>query len=116
MALTKSAKQNNMMVMATMNPILGVTTDDNKKKPAIMKFYDYTKGGTDIVGQIVLRRTVKPKSKRWVVAAFSWILDAAIVNSMTIKYLNTNKDPCEKKMVKRLKMHTSLPWSWRYLG
>ena len=32
-----------------MRPLLGVTKDDDKVKPAIPKLYDYTKGGTDIV-------------------------------------------------------------------
>ena len=40
------------MVLSTMRPLQGVTIDDGKKKPAIIKFYDFTKGGTDIVDQI----------------------------------------------------------------
>ena len=36
------------MVPSTVEPLLGVTKDE-KKKPAIMKFYDFTKGGTDII-------------------------------------------------------------------
>ena len=44
---TKSKGDKNVLVLGTFDPILGVTKD-NKKKPAIIKFYDFTKGGTDI--------------------------------------------------------------------
>ena len=40
---TKSSGKLNVLVLATANPILGVTKDDGKNKPAIIKFYDYTK-------------------------------------------------------------------------
>lgn len=33
--------------------ILGVTTDDNKEKPATGKLYDFTKYGTDVVDQLI---------------------------------------------------------------
>ena len=48
--------------MSTFDPILGITRDDGKAKPTIIKFYDHTKGGTDILDQISERITVKPKS------------------------------------------------------
>ena len=35
-----------------MCPLNGVTRDDNKKKSIIYRFYDFTKGGTDIVDQL----------------------------------------------------------------
>jgi hypothetical protein len=47
----KSPGKRNVLVLVTTNPILGVTKDDGKSKPAIIKFYDSTKGGTDIVDQ-----------------------------------------------------------------
>ena len=34
-----------------MEPILGVTKDDQKFKPQIYKLYDFTKGGADIIDQ-----------------------------------------------------------------
>ena len=38
--------------MSTMRPIPGITKDYGKSKPSIMKIYDFTKGGTDIVDQL----------------------------------------------------------------
>ena len=46
---TKSKGKKNVLALTTMRPLLGVTKDDDKVKPAIPKLYDYTKGGTDIV-------------------------------------------------------------------
>ena len=63
-----------------MEPLLGVTKDDQKKKPALYKFYDFTKGGTDIVDQKMGSYTVKPKWRRWVMVAFSYLLDTIRVN------------------------------------
>ena len=43
---TESSGKRNILVLSTLNPILGLTKDDGKSKPAIIKFYDFTKGGT----------------------------------------------------------------------
>ena len=41
---TKSSGKRNVLMLATTDPILGITKDDGKSKPAIIKFYDFTKG------------------------------------------------------------------------
>ena len=52
--VTKTSKgEKNVIVLSTIEPLLGTTIDDDKCKPAIIKFYDFTKGG-----QILL-------TKRW---------------------------------------------------
>ena len=56
-----------------MSPLLGVTTDENKRKPAILKLYDFTKGGTDVVDQKLGTYTVKSKSRKWTLVAFSYL-------------------------------------------
>ena len=71
-------------MLSTLNPILGLTKDDGKSKPAVTKFYDFTKGGADIVDQIMGKHTVKPKSSKWTIAAFSYLLDVACVNASTL--------------------------------
>lgn len=90
---TKSKGLRNVLLLSTLPPLLGVTKDDNQKKPAIYKLYDFTKGGTDIVDQRINFYTVNTKSRKWTVNAFSYILDTARVNSQTIFGKNTNKDP-----------------------
>ena len=84
-------------MLSTLEPLLGVTKDDQKKKPALYKFYDFTKGGTDIVDQNMGSYTVKPKCRRWVMVAISYLLDTIRVNSSTVLALNKKVDP--KKVV-----------------
>ena len=46
-----------------MRPIRKKTRDDKKEKPAIYKFYDFTKGGTDIVDQMNDYYTTESENK-----------------------------------------------------
>ena len=48
---TKSLGNRNVLLLSTMQPILGTIKDDGKQKLAIYKLYDYTKGGTEVVDQ-----------------------------------------------------------------
>ena len=84
------------MVLSTLNPILGLTKDDGKSKPAIIKFYHFTKGGTDIVDQIMGKHNVKPKSSKWTIAAFSYILDVVCVNASTLSRMNNQYKPTQR--------------------
>lgn len=54
-------------VLSTMQPLMGVTKEDDKKKPAIYKLYDFTKGGTDIIDQRIgfyTCRVISPQGGR----------------------------------------------------
>ena len=64
-----------------------------KKNPQIYKFYDFTKGGTDIIDQQAQYYNCKVKSNRWKIAAFSYILDNSCINASTILALNKKDDP-----------------------
>ena len=46
--ITKSTRRKNILMLPTIGPIPGITKDDGNSKPALMKFYDFTKGGNDI--------------------------------------------------------------------
>ena len=46
----KSNGKKNVFVFSSTEPLLS-TTNDDKKKPALIKLYDFTEGGTDIIGQ-----------------------------------------------------------------
>ena len=48
---TKSTGRKNVLMLSAIRQIPGKTKDDGKSKPAIMKFYDFTKGGNKIVDQ-----------------------------------------------------------------
>ena len=86
-------KKKNVILLTTMKPLLGVTVDDGKCKPAIYKLYDFTKGRTDIVDQRIGFFTTKVKSRRWSMAALAYIIDTARVNASTLYAFNTNVCP-----------------------
>ena len=44
---SNSKGKKNALLLSTMRLFFGVTRDDGKLKPAIIKFYDFTKGGND---------------------------------------------------------------------
>lgn len=83
----------NVLLLTSMPPLMAVTKDDNKKKPAIYKLYDFTKGGTDVVDQLIGVYSTKTKSRKWTWNAFCYVLDTARVNSSTIFALVGKKDP-----------------------
>ena len=47
-ATTKSKGKKNVVTLSTMRPMDACTENDDKFKPQIFKFYDFSKGGTDM--------------------------------------------------------------------
>ena len=94
-SLKQSGKRNQVVIMTTTDSVKGVTLDDKAKKPALLKLYDYTKSGTDIMDQRMARRKYfsKAKSNRWTMVGFSYLLDTARINAQTIWSLNNGLDP-----------------------
>ena len=93
---TKSSGKKNVLLLSTMPPLPGIITkDDNNQKPSMYEFYDFTKGGTDIVDQLNDFYT-RSKSKRWDFLTFFYMLDTIRVNSkrlFCIKHkLDTKKE------------------------
>ena len=58
--------------------------------------YDFTKGGTDIINQRMGFYTCKPKSKKWIITVFSYVIDMAHVNSSTTFSLQKKYDFCKQ--------------------
>ena len=90
---TKSSGKKNILALSSLPPILEITKDDGKCKPAILKFYDFTKGGTNIVDQRIGFYSVNSKSRRWPITVFSYILDTIRVNSQTIFSISQGLEP-----------------------
>ena len=73
---TKSTGARNVLLRTTITSIHGVTQDDVKKKPAIYKLYDFTKGGTDIVDQRAeVLHIMQSQPNWWTLVGFCYILD-----------------------------------------
>ena len=47
-----------------MRPLMGITRDNGKQKPVIIKFYDFTKKGTDILDQKISKYLCKAVNHR----------------------------------------------------
>ena len=71
----KSKGKKDVVVLSTSRPFHEKTIDDGKKKSQIIKFYDFTKGGTDVVEQMNDYNTTRSRSCRWVSVALSYMLD-----------------------------------------
>ena len=80
-----------VIMITTLDPLRGIT-DDDKKKPASIKLYDFTKGGTDIIDQKMGSYTVKPKSNDWTMTVWSYLMDTIRVNAQTLYSLAISKD------------------------
>ena len=83
-------------MLSTAPPILGITKDDGKSKLGIYKVYDFTKGGTDIIDQRIGFYTCKPKSRKWTITVFSYVIDMTRVNSSTAFVLQKKYDHCKQ--------------------
>ena len=86
----------NVILLSTAPPILDITKDDGKSKLEIYKVYDFTKGGTDVINQRMGFYTCKPKSRKWSITVFSYVIDMAHVNSSTTFALRNKYDPCKR--------------------
>ena len=68
----KSIGKKNVLLLTTTRPLHGVTKNE-VIKPAIYQFYDFTKGGTDIVDQMNDYYSNKAKSLRWGMVALYYM-------------------------------------------
>ena len=60
--VVKTSKgKKNVLMLSTMEPILGEPKDDQKFKPQMYKLYHFTKRGTDIIDQKMGTYTMKSK-------------------------------------------------------
>ena len=89
---TKSKGKKNVVVLSTSRPLHDKTIDDDKEKPQIIQFYDFTKGGMDIVDQLNDYYTTRSKSCHWVMVALLYMLDTARVNGRTVWCLKNDSD------------------------
>ena len=76
-------------MLSTVHSILEIS-ENIKPLSALYKLYDFTKGGTDIVDQRMSFYSCKPKSRKWTIVAFSYLLDTCRVTASTIMALNTS--------------------------
>ena len=84
-------------MLLTMQPLGSVIRDDGYPKPSLIKFYDFTKGGTDIADQLNDYHTYRSCIFRWDVVALLCMLYTIRVNSKTIWSLKNGLDVNKSK-------------------
>ena len=103
---TKSKEMKNIFVMSTMQPLLGITKDDDKQKPAVIKFYDFTKGGIDVMDMKTSKFSCKTLSHRWAMVHFYYLLDTIRCNALSLLAIKHDKS------LKKKSTHLTLALSW----
>lgn len=73
----------NVIVLSTMHSSTSIS-EDSKKKPETILYYNNTKYGVDVVDQMARKYSVKAGSRRWPVHVFYNILDLAAINAYVI--------------------------------
>ena len=61
---SENLKETRLSWLSTMRPLMGITRDNGKQKPVIIKFYDFTKKGTDILDQKISKYLCKAVNHR----------------------------------------------------
>jgi hypothetical protein len=89
----KKGKPNNVLLLTTLEPVMGRTIDDGRDKPPIYKLYDFTMGGTDRADQVMAHRSTRAKSQRWPMLVVYYTLDTARINAATVRMLQTMELP-----------------------
>ena len=79
----KKSGKKNIILLTTMHKDIKISRD-LRTKPQPIVFYDYTKGGVDIVDLLSSSLSTRIKSKRWTINALVFLLDTVRTNSRTI--------------------------------
>ena len=67
---SKLKGKKNVLLLSTIRPLSGITHDGGKRKPAIVKFYDFTTGGIDILDQKISKYSCKSVTQPWTMVHF----------------------------------------------
>ena len=86
----KKKGMKNIVVLTTMHDTVSVTKDQ-RRKPNVIVFYDYTKGGVDVV-DLIAKMSTRIKNKRWIINSLAFVLDTARTNAKTIFMENTKSN------------------------
>ena len=79
----KASGLKNVIALTTMHNDVRVTKDSNLK-PDVLKFYDHTKGGVDVVDLISSHSSTWVKSAKWTINALAFVLGTIRTNAYTM--------------------------------
>ena len=72
-------------------PLIGIIGDDGKQKSVIINFYDFTKGGRNILNQKIPKYSCKSVTQRWKMVNFFFLLDTIRCNALTMYEIKHGK-------------------------
>ena len=78
-------------LLSTMHLVKSTESPGLEKKLEVVTYYNATKGGVDIMDQIVRCFTTKRKTRRWPIVIFYNILDISALNALIV-YMSYNKE------------------------
>lgn len=94
-------KNASVLLISTMHH--DTATDDSEQmKPEIIKQYNVTKGGVDVVDEMKGSYSVARKSNRWPLTLFFSLMNIAGINSQIIFQKNTGKKVVRRYFLKEL--------------
>ena len=77
-------KSKTVILLSTVFHGISIVEEDPKKRPEIIKFYNETKIGVDLVDQMIQTYTCKRQTRRWPLILFYNMLDIAAPNAYTV--------------------------------
>ena len=77
-------KNKSVIMLSTMHHDINIDEEDPKMRPEIIKFYNKTKIGVDLVDQMVQTYTCRRQTRRWPLNLFCNLLDIAALNAYTV--------------------------------
>ena len=93
-------------LLSTMYSNKGTESTAPEKKPEIIMYYNATKGGVDIMGQMVKWFTSKRKTRRWSMVIFYNMRDISALNAFIV-WMSLNKENHAGKRGNRLRWSLS---------
>lgn len=84
-------KRRFVSLLSTYHSSVHIDEHDEEKKPDIIRFYNETKGGVDVLDKLVGTYRSKRKVNRWTVALFCNMLDVSACNAFIV-YIAMNPD------------------------
>lgn len=94
-------KEKNVLLLSTLHPTVEIT-DNPKKLPDTIAFYNATKYGVDVIDQMARKYSVKSASRRWPVQVFYNILDLAAINAWVLYKAVTGKSISRRQFIQDL--------------
>ena len=87
------------------------TLDENEKRKAeCILLYNEQRCGVDIVNRMLHENKSQPKSDDYRISVFTFLLDLAVINSITILKYNLREAPTRRNFTRKLIHQLTTPW------